>query len=1318
MRLRPTAFALTLILNLMMGLAAWAQTAPEIVVETAAGENLTSGAATVDLGAALLGDYTPEVPLIVKNAGTADLTLGVEINNARFFASGYVGTLTPGQSTTVKLKFRTTNQYGPGTFTTTLKLRSNDADESPFDIVLTGRGLAPDMEVEEPVGSPLNWGDDRDFGQVSVGSAQSRTFTITNVGTASLAGLAITSTNSPPSPDFTITEPPAASLGPGASTTFTIRFAPTVGGLRGDSFKIASNDWDDGDLLFYVRGTGMEPEISVIKETGFVLQDGGSHAFLWMPVGMSRSHTFTVKNDGLEPLTGLSLTLDGEHAGDYLITQPLSVTELAPGAQTNFTVQITPSTTDFRRAALHITSNDATENPFDITLSGAGSIPEIQVENSSGVVVPHLGTSNLGSCRVGTTLDRTFRIKNVGFGSMMVFDAQVSDGEMTYPDEEDFQIYIAPDNAWVTPGLDFNLRVIFQPKTYGTRTTTLKIMSEDPDESPYEITLTGTGLLPGFQIEQPADTAVTSPYTRQFGLAAVNTTNTTLTFTIKNPGTQALTLGRTITGTNATDFTIVAPFPLSSVPAGSSTTLTVQFSPKTSGARQAMLNLTHNAAESGSGSFQVHLSGTGVYSQVELTSSSYNVNHGETEVSVTMTRDDTRVPASVELQTLSGPRSSIPPVEAALAGEDFTSLTGPSAVVNFAIGEAEKTVTIPLLAPASGATESRQFRVKPINPGPGVILRPPYEALVRIVGADSAKPTLTLTTPAAGKISTTWPLVVSGKTGDAKGIDRVEVKLGSADPVLATLSPSATKPTDVPFTCDLYPADGTYTLVVTAYDLRGNSTSVTRSITFTRRHTLTVKLVDGSADPVGLPGTLAMTATPAASAAALKTDVTNALIKTTTVVPGTQVKLVATPKAGYVFGRWLVLNSNGNIVHTGPELTLTMPDTGLTVEAMLVPSPFTPLPGHNNSLHWMLVPAESTEAPLTASQFGYLSGTITLKGGFTGKLLMNGQTLPVTATFYGDGPAFFTVAGQKRDSLPVPGGNLKLYYDYLPATLTSPTGELLAMAEIQHGLAKAPASLLNSATKGTYTVRLNPAPEPLDPATFPQASGYATMTLSNTGVISLAGALADGTAVTQTSALLPGNKAPVFIQLPTPGGTTKLGLLIGQLDFDIVPATTDVTSALQWFRPAAASAKVQLYPAGWPGGIGLDAQGALYSATKTAQSAFFGLTSNTPSPARLHFTGGKLTSAIEKTNFSLKGNTVVKTAPADASYTLAITPATGLFSGTFTPNWSNPGSAKPAFKGVILQKGTLGTAAGFFISNAKGEPAPESGAVILSAPVP
>ena len=63
---------------------------------------------------------------------------------------------------------------------------------------------------------------------------------------------------------------------------------------------------------------------------------------------------------------------------------------------------------------------------------------------------------------------------------------------------------------------------------------------------------------------------------------------------------------------------------------------------------------------------------------------------------------------------------------------------------------------------------------------------------------------------------------------------------------------------------------------------------------------------------------------------------------------------------------------------------------------------------------------------------------------------------------------------------------------------------------------------------------------------------------------------------------------------------------------------------------------------------------------------------------------------------------------------LSLTQSSGAVSGSFTPDWANAAPSKPAFKGILLQKGANKGGFGYFLSNVVGDTNPESGGVTLS----
>lgn len=113
------------------------------------------------------------------------------------------------------------------------------------------------------------------------------------------------------------------------------------------------------------------PEIDV-EQAAVAVPDGGAKSLGSVAMGAdSLAMEFTILNTGDEILTGVSVAKDGDNPGDFIISAPAA--SVAGGANTTFTVTFTPIGEGLRSCVLHISSDDADENPYDITLSGTGT---------------------------------------------------------------------------------------------------------------------------------------------------------------------------------------------------------------------------------------------------------------------------------------------------------------------------------------------------------------------------------------------------------------------------------------------------------------------------------------------------------------------------------------------------------------------------------------------------------------------------------------------------------------------------------------------------------------------------------------------------------------------------------------------------------------------------------------------------------------------------------------------------------------------------------------------------------------------------------
>ena len=267
----------------------------------------------------------------------------------------------------------TFNATTPGVKTAALHITSNDPDESPFDISLTGTGEAPEIGVQQPVGTDVSDGGAVSSGDATLGVPVVKTFLITNAGLGVLVLSGATVTG-PEAADFTVGAFSSTNVPPESSATFTLTFSPTTLGVKSAAIHIANNDSDENPFDIDLTGTGTSPEIVVEQPAGTVLVD--SFAFVQFGgafMGSSLTRTFTVRNTGIGSLLGLSITKEGYGGSDSANFNVGAFTSsIPPGASATFDVTFTPITPYTHTTVLHIFSTDADESPFDIFIQGDG----------------------------------------------------------------------------------------------------------------------------------------------------------------------------------------------------------------------------------------------------------------------------------------------------------------------------------------------------------------------------------------------------------------------------------------------------------------------------------------------------------------------------------------------------------------------------------------------------------------------------------------------------------------------------------------------------------------------------------------------------------------------------------------------------------------------------------------------------------------------------------------------------------------------------------------------------------------------------------
>lgn len=147
------------------------------------------------------------------------------------------------------------------------------------------------------------------------------------------------------------------------------------------------------------------PEISVFQTSE--LADGGSSSFGSVAKGKLLTKTFTIRNVGRNMLQNISVSIKGASA--FSLKKPRG-TSIKPGASMAFTVTFKPKAKGGKAAELVITSDDADENPFNIKLSGSGTIKRSSSKSQSLAVkasssfLPEAFSANPTGAVVATTV--------------------------------------------------------------------------------------------------------------------------------------------------------------------------------------------------------------------------------------------------------------------------------------------------------------------------------------------------------------------------------------------------------------------------------------------------------------------------------------------------------------------------------------------------------------------------------------------------------------------------------------------------------------------------------------------------------------------------------------------------------------------------------------------------------------------------------------------------------------------------------------------------------------------------------------------------
>jgi hypothetical protein len=370
---------------------------------------------------------------------------------------------------------------------------------------------------------------------------------------------------------------PAAS-GQLASTQIFVRIAATapVGAITGNVALTATGSDGEQVAVTGTVNTPPAPEMDVTR--GGAIADGGTDAAGSMLVGVPQSLTYTITNSGNATLNMSNAVLGAITNCTPSITTQVPAT-LAAAANTSLVISVTPTTAAAFSFTVSITNDDATENPYNWTVSGTGlpNVPEMDVTRSA-TPIADASTDAIGNTTVGTPQALTYTITNSGTNTLNLTNA--TPGALN---NCTVNVTTQPP-ATVAAAANAPVVVEVTALTPAAFSFTLSIGNDDPNENPYNWTVSGTGV--AFDPEMDVLRGATPIGDGTTDAVGNRTTGSafSLTYDIDNTGPAALTLIVPVVPTGSINCTVtVTSQPSASVAASGTTTLVLSVTPTADG---------------------------------------------------------------------------------------------------------------------------------------------------------------------------------------------------------------------------------------------------------------------------------------------------------------------------------------------------------------------------------------------------------------------------------------------------------------------------------------------------------------------------------------------------------------------------------------------------------------------------------------------------------------------------------------------------------------------------------------------------------------
>ncbi len=456
-------------------------------------------------GTVNVGESSATIPFTFTNTGSSSMT-GLAISATGDFSTtnncGYF--LNPGASCQINVTFSPTAN---GTRAGTLNVASGSVYVPSITTIATLNGTGFLLTNGASL-SPAS----TNFGTVLLGASSAPTaFTFTNIGTTSLASVAVSLSGG----GFTQTNNCTATMAAGASCTINVTYAPTAAGTANGTLTVASNSTTNPTVTAALTGTGAAATSTIALTPG--TQDFGS-----VNIGAtSADFNFNVTNTGNTAVTGVTLAVTAPFQQSTTSATGGSncSSTLAPGASCTVILTFNPTAVGAASGTLTVASGSLTNPIVTSSLTGTGVSTTATDTVTLTPAAQDFGTVTMGS----VSQDFIFTFANTGTTS--VSGIAIS---MTGPFEYSPTSGNGGTNCTGTlaAGASCAIDLVFAPTVTGVTSGVLTVASSSSGSPTITSALTGTGTaVPAFSITSTTTTATIaagSPVTLSFNVAAVN----------------------------------------------------------------------------------------------------------------------------------------------------------------------------------------------------------------------------------------------------------------------------------------------------------------------------------------------------------------------------------------------------------------------------------------------------------------------------------------------------------------------------------------------------------------------------------------------------------------------------------------------------------------------------------------------------------------------------------------------------------------------------------------------------------------------------